>query len=171
MNSLGVIETRGLTAAIQAADAACKAANVEIIGYRKVGSGLVSVCFQGEISAVKTAIDHGVDVVSQKELVIGSLVIARPELSVITKLLTVKSKKKAPAVAEITQETALETVVETIAETRVEAPVKNEVENPEATKAVADLQVQKIASETKAATDKAQSSKKEIKPESRKGKK
>ncbi|MFU8908237.1 BMC domain-containing protein [Proteus sp. DFP240708] len=175
MNSLGVIETRGLTAAIQAADAACKAANVEIIGYRKVGSGLVSVCFQGEISAVKTAIDHGVDVVSQKELVIGSLVIARPELSVITKLLTVKSKKKALAVAEITQETALETVVETIAEkiaeTRVEAPVKNEVENPEATKAVADLQVQKIASETKAATDKAQSSKKEIKPESRKGKK
>lgn len=171
MNSLGVIETRGLTAAIQAADAACKAANVEIIGYRKVGSGLVSVCFQGEISAVKTAIDHGVDVVSQKELVIGSLVIARPELSVITKLLTVKSKKKAPAVAEITQETALETVVETIAETRVEAPVKNEVENPEVTKVVADLQVQKIASETKAVTDKAQSSKKEIKPESHKGKK
>lgn len=171
MNSLGVIETRGLTAAIQAADAACKAANVEIIGYRKVGSGLVSVCFQGEISAVKTAIDHGVDVVSQKELVIGSLVIARPELSVITKLLTVKSKKKAPAVAEITQETALETVVETIAETIAEAPVKNEVENPEVTKVVADLQVQKIASETKAVTDKAQSSKKEIKPESRKGKK
>ncbi|EPF4245449.1 BMC domain-containing protein [Proteus mirabilis] len=95
MNSLGVIETRGLTAAIQAADAACKAASVEIIGYRKIGSGLVSVCFQGEISAVKTAVEHGVDVVSQKELVIGSLVIARPEPSVITKLLTIKGKKKA----------------------------------------------------------------------------
>ncbi|MBG2802489.1 BMC domain-containing protein [Proteus mirabilis] len=171
MNSLGVIETRGLTAAIQAADAACKAANVEIIGYRKVGSGLVSVCFQGEISAVKTAIDHGVDVVSQKELVIGSLVIARPELSVITKLLTVKSKKKAPAVAEKVQETAIENIVETVVETIIEAPVKNGVENAEATKAVADLQVQKIASETKTATDKTQSSKKEIKPESRKGKK
>ncbi|MCK9781294.1 MULTISPECIES: BMC domain-containing protein [Enterobacterales] len=156
MNSLGVIETRGLTAAIQAADAACKAANVEIIGYRKVGSGLVSVCFQGEISAVRTAVDHGIDVVSQKELVIGSLVIARPEPSVITKLLTIKSKKKASAVAEKTQETALETVIETI----VEAP-----------KAVADLQAQNIASETKNVTDKAQSSKKEIKPESRKGKK
>lgn len=167
MNSLGVIETRGLTAAIQAADAACKAANVEIIGYRKVGSGLVSICFQGEISAVRTAIDHGVDVVSQKELVIGSLVIARPEPSVITKLLTVKSKKKAPAVAEITQETALEKAAETV----VETPVKNEVENLDVTKAVADLQAQNIASETKAATDKAQSSKKEIKPESRKGKK
>lgn len=167
MNSLGVIETRGLTAAIQAADAACKAANVEIIGYRKVGSGLVSICFQGEISAVRTAVDHGVDVVSQKELVIGSLVIARPEPSVITKLLTIKSKKKAPVVTEKKPEIALETVVETI----VEAPVKNEVEKLEATTAVADLQAQNIATETKATTDKVQSSKKEIKPEGRKGKK
>ena len=167
MNSLGVIETRGLTAAIQAADAACKAANVEIIGYRKVGSGLVSVCFRGEISAVRTAIDHGVDVVSQKELVIGSLVIARPEPSVITKLLTIKSKKKAPIVTEKTPEIALETVVETI----VEVPVKNEVEKLETTKAVADLQAQNIVAETKVATDKVQSSKKEIKPEGRKGKK
>lgn len=167
MNSLGVIETRGLTAAIQVADAACKAANVEIIGYRKVGSGLVSICFQGEISAVRTAIDHGVDVVSQKELVIGSLVIARPEPSVITKLLTVKGKKKAPIVAEKVQEAAIEKVVEKI----VEAPVKNEVEKLEAIKAVADLKAQNIASETKAVTDKAQNSKKEIKPESRKGKK
>lgn len=167
MNSLGVIETRGLTAAIQAADAACKAANVEIIGYRKVGSGLVSICFQGEISAVRTAIDHGVDVVSQKELVIGSLVIARPEPSVITKLLTIKNKKKAPVVTEKKPEIALETVVETI----VETPVKNEVEKLEATKAVADLQAQNIAAETKATTDKVQSSKKEIKPEGRKGKK
>lgn len=171
MNSLGVIETRGLTAAIQAADAACKAANVEIIGYRKVGSGLVSICFQGEISAVRTAVDHGVDVVSQKELVIGSLVIARPEPSVITKLLTVKGKKKAPIVAEKAQETVIEKVVETAVETRVEAPVKNEIEHIETTKEVADLKAQNIASETKTVTDKAQSSKKEIKPESRKGKK
>lgn len=171
MNSLGVIETRGLTAAIQAADAACKAANVEIIGYRKVGSGLVSICFQGEISAVRTAVDHGVDVVSQKELVIGSLVIARPEPSVITKLLTVKGKKKAPIVAEKVQESAIEKVVETAVKTRVEAPVKNEIEHIETTKEVTDLKAQNIASETKVVTDKAQSSKKEIKPESRKGKK
>ena len=171
MNSLGVIETRGLTAAIQAADAACKAANVEIIGYRKVGSGLVSICFQGEISAVRTAVDHGVDVVSQKELVIGSLVIARPDPSVITKLLTVKGKKKAPIVAEKVQESAIEKVVETAVKTRVEAPVKNEIEHIETTKEVTDLKAQNIASETKVVTDKAQSSKKEIKPESRKGKK
>ena len=45
MKSLGVIETRGWVAAIQAVDAACKAAGVTCIGYRKPGSGLVSVCF------------------------------------------------------------------------------------------------------------------------------
>ena len=47
MKSLGVIETRGLVTAIQAVDAACKAAGVTCIGYRKIGSGLVSVCFEG----------------------------------------------------------------------------------------------------------------------------
>ncbi|HHE6468996.1 TPA: BMC domain-containing protein [Providencia rettgeri] len=93
MKSLGVIETRGLTSAIQAADAACKAASVEIVGYRKIGSGLVSVCFQGEISAVRTAVDHGIEVIANSQLLVGSLVIARPEESVISKLLTVKSKK------------------------------------------------------------------------------
>ncbi|MDV5226121.1 BMC domain-containing protein [Providencia rettgeri] len=93
MKSLGVIETKGLTSAIKAADAACKATSVEIVGYRKIGSGLVSVCFQGEISAVRTAVDHGIEVLSQSQLLIGSLVIARPESSVINKLLSVKSKK------------------------------------------------------------------------------
>ena len=83
MKSLGVIETYGLTSAIQAADAACKAASVEIVGYRKIGSGLVSVCFQGEISAVRTAVDHGASVVSHQNLLKGTLVIARPEESVI----------------------------------------------------------------------------------------
>lgn len=93
MQSLGVIETRGLTSAIQAADAACKAASVEIVGYRKIGSGLVSVYFQGEISAVRTAVDHGIEVIANQQLLVGSLVIARPEPCVITKLLAVKSQK------------------------------------------------------------------------------
>ncbi len=93
MQSLGVIETRGLTSAIQAADAACKAASVEIVGYRKIGSGLVSVYFQGEISAVRAAVDHGIEVIANQQLLVGSLVIARPEPCVITKLLAVKSQK------------------------------------------------------------------------------
>jgi microcompartment protein CcmL/EutN len=51
-----------VVAAIQAVDAACKAAGVTCIGYRKIGSGLVSVCFEGEISAIHTAIERGVEV-------------------------------------------------------------------------------------------------------------
>ncbi len=166
MNSLGVIETRGLTAAIQAADAACKAANVEIIGYRKVGSGLVSVCFQGEISAVKTAIDHGVEVVSQKELVIGSLVIARPEPSIIAKLLIAKHQKKAPITAETVQH-----VITEIQPVVIETTAKKVADHGEIAKEIADPLTHNVASETQAVTDNAQNSKKEIKPEGRKGKK
>lgn len=162
MNSLGVIETRGLTAAIQAADAACKAANVEIIGYRKVGSGLVSVCFQGEISAVKTAVDHGVDVVSQKELVIGSLVIARPEPSVISKLLTIKSKKKAQPADYVKSHATVNSDIDATKEKSVIASPEKEVIDPVISNAI---------SETKVETDKAENSKKESKSESRKGKK
>ncbi|QAV22757.1 BMC domain-containing protein [Proteus hauseri] len=174
MKSLGVIETRGLTAAIQAADAACKAANVEIVGYRKVGSGLVSVCFQGEISAVKTAIDHGVEVVSQSELVIGSLVIARPEPSVITKLLTIKSKKKVSSVEAVKSQTVVNNIVDTVAEKIAEKPVEQVIEKPivsSSVKELADPLTHNVVSETKAVADKTESSKKENKPESRKGKK
>lgn len=89
MKSLGVIETIGLVAAVQAVDAACKAAGVACIGYRKVGSGLVSVCFEGEISAIHTAIERGVAVAGAQQQV-KSLVIARPERSVVDALRTLK---------------------------------------------------------------------------------
>ncbi|AFJ45867.1 BMC domain-containing protein [Shimwellia blattae] len=89
MKSLGVIETRGLVSAIQAVDAACKAAGVTCIGYRKVGSGLVSVCFEGEISAIHTAIERGVAVAGAGHTV-RSLVIARPEPSVVNALSSLK---------------------------------------------------------------------------------
>ena len=90
MKSLGVIETRGLVAAIQAVDAACKAASVTCIGYRKVGSGLVSVCFEGEISAIHTAIERGVAVASATDTQVHSLVIARPESAVVEALSNLK---------------------------------------------------------------------------------
>lgn len=90
MNSLGVIETRGLVAAIQAVDAACKAAGVTCIGYRKVGSGLVTVCFDGEISAVYTAIERGIAVASATDHQAKSLVIARPERCVVEALSSLK---------------------------------------------------------------------------------
>ncbi len=89
MKSLGVIETQGLVAAIQAVDAACKAAEVSCIGYRKIGSGLVSVCFEGEISAIITAVERGVEIAGTQHPV-NSLVIARPERSVVDALTTLK---------------------------------------------------------------------------------
>ena len=59
MNALGMIETRGLVACVEAADAAVKAADVRIVGYEKVGTGLVTVLFRGEVAACKAACDSG----------------------------------------------------------------------------------------------------------------
>lgn len=105
MKSLGVIETRGLVAAIQAVDAACKSASVNCIGYRKVGAGLVSVCFEGEISAIHTAIERGLSVAAAIDKQVSSLVIARPERSVVASLSNLKGHPlcaKANTGAEVT---------------------------------------------------------------------
>ena len=61
MNSdaLGMVETRGLVPAIEAADAMVKAANVTLVGYEKIGSGLVTVMVRGDVGAVKAATDAG----------------------------------------------------------------------------------------------------------------
>ncbi len=57
--ALGMIETRGLTAAVEAADAMVKAAEVTLIGTEKIGSGLVSVMVRGDVGAVKAAVESG----------------------------------------------------------------------------------------------------------------
>ncbi len=57
--SLGVLETRGYTALVQAIDAMVKAANVDIMSYEKVGGGLVSVCISGDVGAVRVALEAG----------------------------------------------------------------------------------------------------------------
>ena len=59
MEALGMVETRGLVAAIEAADAMVKAANVILIGSEKIGSGLVSVMVRGDVGAVKAAVEAG----------------------------------------------------------------------------------------------------------------
>ena len=59
LEALGMIETRGLVAAIEAADAMVKAANVELIGTEKIGSGLVSVMVRGDVGAVTSAVEAG----------------------------------------------------------------------------------------------------------------
>jgi ethanolamine utilization protein EutM len=57
--ALGMVETRGLIGAIEAADAMVKAANVSLIGKQKIGSGLVTVMVRGDVGAVKAAVDAG----------------------------------------------------------------------------------------------------------------
>lgn len=91
MESLGIIETRGLTAAIEAADAMLKAANVEIVGTEKIGSGLVTVIVKGEVGAVKAAVEVGVEAAQRVGELIASHVIPRPH-SDIEKMLPVLSK-------------------------------------------------------------------------------
>ena len=78
MEALGMVETRGLVAAIEAADAMVKAANVTLIGSEKIGSGLVSIMVRGDVGAVKAAVDSGVESAQRIGEVVTSLVIARP---------------------------------------------------------------------------------------------
>ena len=80
--SIGVIETRGLTAAIEAADAMLKAANVEIVGTEKIGSGLVTVIVQGEVGAVKAATEVGAEAASRVGELVAMHVIPRPHADV-----------------------------------------------------------------------------------------
>ncbi|WP_067516296.1 BMC domain-containing protein [Endozoicomonas ascidiicola] len=76
--ALGFIETVGLVTCIQAADAMCKAANVELVGYENIGSGLVTAMVQGDVGAVTAAVQAGVECGSQVGEVLTSLVIPRP---------------------------------------------------------------------------------------------
>lgn len=86
--SLGIIETRGLTAAIEAADAMLKAANVEVVGTEKIGSGLVTVIVKGDVGAVKAAVEVGVEAAQRVGELVASHVIARPH-SDIDKILPI----------------------------------------------------------------------------------
>jgi len=77
--AVGMIETRGLVALVEATDAACKAANVEFKGWRKVGSGLVTMFVSGDVAACKAAIDAGTNAArAVGGEVVSTHVIARP---------------------------------------------------------------------------------------------
>lgn len=76
--ALGMVETRGLVGAIESADVMVKSANVELVGYTKIGSGLVTIMVRGDVGAVKSAVDAGVASASRLCEVVSSHVIARP---------------------------------------------------------------------------------------------
>jgi ethanolamine utilization protein EutM len=78
MEALGMVETRGLVAMIEAADAMVKAANVRLVGYEKIGSGYVTAIVRGDVAAVKSATDAGAAAASKVGEVISVHVIPRP---------------------------------------------------------------------------------------------
>ncbi len=80
--ALGMIETRGLVAAIEAADAMLKAANVTLIGTEKIGSGLVSVMVRGDVGAVNAAVEAGANNASKLGELVAKHVIPRPHSDV-----------------------------------------------------------------------------------------
>jgi ethanolamine utilization microcompartment shell protein EutS len=82
LEALGMVETRGLVAAIEAADAMVKAANVELIGTEKIGSGLVSVMVRGDVGAVKAAVEAGSSSAGSLGEVVATHVIPRPHADV-----------------------------------------------------------------------------------------
>ena len=80
--ALGMIETRGLTAAIEAADAMTKAAGVALVGTEKIGSGLVTVMVRGDVGAVKAAVEAGTSAASKLGELVATHVIPRPHSDV-----------------------------------------------------------------------------------------
>ena len=78
MEALGMVETKGLVALIEASDAMLKAANVSLLGWQKIGSGLVTAFVSGDVAAVKAAVDAGAAAAGRVGEVIGVQVIPRP---------------------------------------------------------------------------------------------
>ena len=82
MQALGMIETKGLVASIEAADAMVKAANVTLIGKEHVGGGLVTVMVRGDVGAVKSAVEAGASSAGRLGELVATHVIPRPHTDV-----------------------------------------------------------------------------------------
>ena len=82
LDALGMIETRGLVGAVEAADAMVKAANVTLIGREQVGGGLVTVMVRGDVGAVKAAVDAGACAAEKVGEIVAQHVIPRPHAEV-----------------------------------------------------------------------------------------
>lgn len=80
--ALGMVETKGLVGAIEAADAMVKSANVTLVGYEKIGSGLVTVMVRGDVGAVKASVDAGAASAEKVGEVVSVHVIPRPHTDV-----------------------------------------------------------------------------------------
>ena len=100
MEALGMIETKGLVALIEASDAMLKSANVSLLGWQKIGSGLVTAMVVGDVAAVKAAVDAGAAAAGRVGEVIGVQVIPRPHED-LGAVLPVAGKKQAAQPATV----------------------------------------------------------------------
>jgi len=80
--ALGMIECRGFTAVVEAADAMVKAAKVELVGYEKTGGGYVTVIVRGDVAAVKAAVEAGIRGAERVGEVVSTHIIARPHSNI-----------------------------------------------------------------------------------------
>jgi len=96
LEALGMIETKGLVAAIEASDAMVKAASVTLVSYEKVGGGLVTALVRGDVAAVKVAVDVGAASARKVGELISAHVIPRPheQLETIFSIALPKAKEK-----------------------------------------------------------------------------
>ncbi|MGL4367822.1 MAG: BMC domain-containing protein [Brevinemataceae bacterium] len=88
MEALGFIETLGFIAAIEAADAACKSANIKLVGHQKVKAGIITVILQGDVGAVKAAVEAGTSAAERVGTVLAAHVIPRMEQNAASVLFT-----------------------------------------------------------------------------------
>jgi ethanolamine utilization protein EutM len=76
--ALGMVETSGFVGAVEAADAMTKSANVELVGYRKIGMGLVTILVRGDVGACKAAVDAGASAAQRIGELVSTHLIANP---------------------------------------------------------------------------------------------
>jgi len=100
--ALGMVESRGLIGAIEAADAMVKAANVQLVGKENIGSGLVTVMVRGDVGAVKAAVEAGAEAVKRVGELVSVHVIPRPhgEVECILPQVTVEVKESTTKINE-----------------------------------------------------------------------
>ena len=94
--ALGLVETRGLVGAIEAADAMVKAANVTLVGKEQIGHGLVTVMVRGDVGAVKAATEAGSEAARRVGELVSVHVIPRPHADVEALILQKPAKKATP---------------------------------------------------------------------------
>ncbi|MCW2307640.1 BMC domain-containing protein [Rhodobium gokarnense] len=136
--SLGLIETIGLTAAVEAADAAVKAANVQLVGYELAkGEGMTVVKLLGDVGAIKAAVSAGAAAAGRVNRVISTKVIARPAaaLSRLVDSAETVGIAAQPHPADIPSPVKTEAPAEQPAEAPAESPTEKPVEEPAAAKA------------------------------------